>query len=258
MINIETFLNTSMGKAVSALADEMKAYDMPPVELNVIGGFALMLRGVRDPNDITDIDYVGVDLYEKFNAVSEKIGVQYGMEPGWINNDGMLVGDSMDDFEISTGELHFEHAVTIGPISINVLTEKDLLRMKLIAVDTAMTEMEATGDFARRKDFSDIDILMRSQNMTPDDVMREFGEYILCEPDTFDLIDLIYEGGVSKAIQAVDKMSDDLKAMRQAHCARGPSPYLENLMDQLMKRAEKMRLEDEDLDFSDDQNITIL
>lgn len=258
MLNLDEFRNTPMCNALTDLANELQSRNLPPVELNVIGGFALMLRGVRNPSDITDIDYVGTDLYEKFNAISNQIGLKHGMEQGWINNDGMLTGDSMEDFELSTGKLHFDHAFTIGNISINVLTERDLLRMKLIAIDTAMTEMEATGEFARRKDFADIKALMELQNLTPEKVEEEFGEYILCESDTLDLVTIIYKKGHEMAMSAIDKKSEEIKTEQQLYQTKKRSPYMENLMEQLMRRRDQIQLEESDLDFAVDENLRIL
>lgn len=146
MIDKTQLKGTPMYEALADLAKQMNKRQMPPVELNVIGGFALMLHGVRPPDGVTDIDYVGTDLSEDINRLIEEIGEKHNMESGWINKDGMAAGIGMGDFELSTGELHFIPALEVGNITINVLEEKDLLRLKIIAVDTAMTELEATGE----------------------------------------------------------------------------------------------------------------
>lgn len=195
---------TPMYEALADLAEKMNKENMPPVELNVIGGFALMLHGVRPADGVTDIDYVGTDLPEKLNRLIEEIGRAHCMEPGWINKDGMSSGISMEDFKLSTGELHFEPAITIGNIRINVLDEKDLLRLKVIAVDTAMTELEATGEFARIKDFHDIHALMKKLHMGPEDAIREYADYMICYPDTGDLLHAIANNGPDGGLDIIE------------------------------------------------------
>lgn len=213
MVSREQLEGTPMYEALKDLARKMDEKDMPPTELNVIGGFALMLHGVRPADGVTDIDYVGEDLSDGLNRLIEETGRSHGMEPGWINKDGMATGVSMSDFELSTGELHFMPALTVGNITINILEEKDLLRLKVIAVDTAMTELEATGEFARVKDFHDIHLLMDKLGIGPEDAIREYGSYMICYPDTGDIIHAIAkdgpDGGLS-VIEAKKKEFEDL------------------------------------------------
>lgn len=205
---------TPMYEALVGLAQKMNKENMPPVELNVIGGFALMLHGVRPADGVTDIDYVGDDLPEKLNALIEETGREHQMEPGWINKDGMSMGISMEDFELSTGKLHFTPAITVGNISINVLEEKDLLRLKVIAVDTAMTELEATGEFARVKDFHDIHALMEKLGMGPEDAVREYADYMICYPDTGDLIHAIANNGPDGGLDVINAKKQEFEDMQ--------------------------------------------
>lgn len=248
MLTQQEFRGTPMSDALMDLAQEMEKRQMPPATLNVIGGFAMMLRGYRQAGDITDIDYVGISLYEELNTLSHEIGLKHKMEPGWINNDGMLVGDSMESFELSTGKLHFDPALSVGRININVLDEKDLLRLKIIAADTAMTEMDATGEYARRKDFADIKTLMDTMQMTPDDIRKDFGDYILCHPDTIELVKTIYEKGPEAAAAMIDERTEAFHQNRTTN--KTPSPYVENLMDQLMSTFKKVQLSEETLAFT--------
>ena len=152
----------------------------------------------------------------------------------------------MESFELSTGKLHFDEAFTVGPVKVNVLKEKDLLRLKIIAVDTAMTELEVTGEFARRKDFADIKALMDRLHMKPAD-LDEFAEYILCRPDTDELIHTICREGPEEAIKQIDEKCKAFERRRQA-ASNARSPFLDNLMDSLMAQS-GLRLEETDLEF---------
>lgn len=204
MVEKQQLEGTPMYEALKDLAEKMNKEKMPPVELNVIGGFALMLHGVRPATGVTDIDYVGKDLSAGLNRLIEETGRAHNMEPGWINKDGMATGIAMEDFELSTGVLHFTPALTIGDITINVLEEKDLLRLKIISVDTAMTELEATGEFARIKDFHDIYELMNKMKMKPEDAIREYSDYMICYPDTGDLIHAIMNDGPDGGLSVIE------------------------------------------------------
>lgn len=223
MVNKEQLQGTPMYEALVSLAEKMNRKGTPPVELNVIGGFALMLHGVRPMDGVTDIDFVGTDLSKDLGDLIEETGREHGMEPGWINKDGMAFGIAMDDFELSTGELHFSHAIDIGNISINILDEKDLLRLKVIAVDTAMTELEATGEFARIKDFHDIHDLMEKLGMTPEDAIREYSDYMICYPDTGDLIHAIANDGPDGGLKVIEDKKKEFEEF-----ANGESPFSED------------------------------
>lgn len=89
MINKEQLSGTPMYEALVSLAEKMNEKNMPPVELNVIGGFALMLHGIRPADGVTDIDFVGTDLSNELSVMIEETGREHRMEPGWINKDGM-------------------------------------------------------------------------------------------------------------------------------------------------------------------------
>lgn len=211
MVRRQALEGTPMYEALKDLAEKMNEKNMPPVELNVIGGFALMLHGMRPTNGITDIDYVGADLSADLNHLIDEIGRSHEMEAGWINKDGMAAGMGMNDFELSTGVLHFIPALKIGNIQINILEEKDLLRLKIIAVDTAMTELEATGEFARIKDFHDIYEMMDKMNMSAEDVIREYGDYMICYPDTGDLIHAIKAEGPDGGLSVIEDKKQEFE-----------------------------------------------
>ena len=187
MINIKQITNTPMGDALSELNQKMIENNMPCIRLNVIGGFALMLHGLRPIGDQTDIDYVGSDIPEEITKIARPIGIKHHLGGDWINNDVMLSGISIEDFEFATGPLHFEDALSTDKISIAILSQEDLLRMKIISIDTANTAIQNGGDFTRLKDFPDIINLMKSQNMTLYDIQKTYEDYIIGE-DTIDLI----------------------------------------------------------------------
>lgn len=181
MINFEQHKNDPIFKALGELNNELKDKNMPPITLNVVGGFALMIHEDRNPSEYTDIDFVGYQLSKEIKEIADEVGERTGMVKGWLNNDLMLSGTTLEELEFSTGPLHFEPAHTMDKITINVLDEKDLLRLKLIAIDTAMVELENHTDFTRAKDLRDIQVLLEKLNMSPKQAIEENYEYIINE-----------------------------------------------------------------------------
>lgn len=226
---------TPMGKAIIELSQEMQKQNMPPVSINVIGGFALMMHDVRSSDCMTDIDYVGYPLSEDFDKLADKIGIKHKLGRGWINNDVMLTGNSMEDFEFATGKLHFDSSVKIGNVQINILNEEDVLRMKLIAVDTSLMAAETGGDFSRIKDLPDVDKLLKKQQINCDQIMDKYDGYILNE-NTPKIIKAYQKGGNEKVTEIVDRLSAAHKEMLKINKPYTPSPYISNLLTDLYAR----------------------
>ena len=173
MLDINEFKNGTMYQALLELDKEMSKQNMPKCELNVVGGFALMTHKIRKETELTDIDYVGFEIPTQVKELSDKIGIKHNLGKDWINNDLMLTGTSLEDLEFSTGKLHFTPAFELENIKINILEQKDLLRMKIISIDTATTAVELGGDFTRMKDFPDILKLMETTNTSYEDIKTD-------------------------------------------------------------------------------------
>ena len=179
MIDKKELRKSPMGKALLELNSELQKKNLPHITLNVIGGFALILHEKRNINDLTDIDYIGEELPDEVKQLSEKIGRKYHFASGWINNDVMASGFSMDDFMLATGQLHFEPYMDTDNITVNVLSQEDLLKLKIIAIDTSLIAIEYGGDFTRMKDLPDIIKLMRDLNITYQDINETYTDFIL-------------------------------------------------------------------------------
>jgi hypothetical protein len=227
-----------MGKALMELNKQMKEKNMPPVTLNVIGGFALMLHDIRDINSQTDIDYVGAGIPAEIHAIADPIGIKYGLGKGWINNDVMLTDISMQNFEFATGELHFEPALDMEKMKINILSEDDLLRMKIIAIDTSCTAIELGGDFTRMKDIPDILQLMERQMMNYEDVETEYEDYIN-NPQTIKIIQTYEKSGSEGVNQYIGAMqTKNLGRLTEKRTERYErSAFMTNFLSNLYEKA---------------------
>lgn len=178
---------------------DSRLYDMgaKPFELKVVGGFALLLEQIR-MNDYTDIDYVGKPLDKDVSKLVDQIGLEYGLGRGWLNNDVMMSGLDLDEFEYATGELKFNHVADLKVISLYALDKSSILRMKVIAIDTSYMAAENDGDFTRAKDFKDVKLLMESLECSMAQLKDETEEFVL-NPQIYYVIQYYNKfGGIEK------------------------------------------------------------
>lgn len=202
-------LDIKLVQILKQLDEELVRMDAKPIELNVVGGFALIMRGIREDKDaLTDIDYVGPALEKDVQEVSDRIGEENNVGAKWINNDVIFV-DSLDELELSTGRLHFEEMLKLDKITINVLDEKDLLRLKVISVDTGVMARMSGDDFTRFKDFEDIKLLMKDLNYTMFDLEMDTYEYVEEQDKTYKLIEDYIEKGRFETMKSIDNLDRD-------------------------------------------------
>lgn len=173
-------------KALEELDEILASKKVKPFELNVIGGFAMLLENIR-LSDYTDIDYIGKDLPNEIKEIIDDIGLRYGLGRGWINNDVLMSGNTLEDLEFITGKLEFETKEKFRVITINSLRLECILRMKIIAIDTSFCGFELGGDFSRVKDFEDVALLMEHLKLSYNDMVEETFDYVEC-PEIYYLI----------------------------------------------------------------------
>lgn len=242
MVSKEEFEKMPMGQALIDLGHEMKAKNMDPVDIYVVGGFAMMMHGTRSPDCMTDIDYVGSDLPDAFTRMSDRIGLKHNLGKNWINNELMLTNSSMDEFELSIGKLHFDQTYTVDDIHLHILNEEDLLRMKVIALDTTLSGVQSGEEFTRQRDFADITAMMEKQGKTCDDIASEFKDYII-NPEIIPFLKEYQEDGLERVEKSLaqyqKKYMDTLWSTRQGDRKLGQSEYISNMLDGLFQKLSK-------------------
>ena len=146
-----------INKAIFRLDEELSNLNVIPFDLKVVGGYALILSGLRQKNQITDVDYVGESFSQEVNRIINEIGREFHLGNNWINNDVLLTGESIDSLADCVGVyLKFKKAFELNVITVYRLDEHGLLAMKLNAIDTSLIGTEFQGKFTRMKDFEDI------------------------------------------------------------------------------------------------------
>ncbi len=181
--------NIALVQAVKELDRRLQEIHIQPFELNVVGGFALLLHKIRkDPSQFTDIDYIGPNLAPDIKAIICEVGNQFGLGADWINNDVLLSGSTLEDMELCTGKLHFSPAFELSTIKVNMLDKMDILRMKVIAIDTSLLGCEFGGTFTRAKDFADVAAIADELHMTTADIRKATRHYVMNPKATYTLI----------------------------------------------------------------------
>ncbi|MDY6280724.1 MAG: hypothetical protein SPL63_11475 [Roseburia faecis] len=210
MKDIKDYTNHLLFKALYLLNGKMEEHDLAPIELNVCGGFAMMANGLRDPDCRTDIDFAGKDLAYEVKALSKEVAKETGIDKDWLNNDMVLSGYSLEDFSLSTGALHFDPMFDMSKIRVNVLEPRDLLKLKMISIDTSMTAIEYGGDFTRMKDFKDVEILLKHEHLTIDEACRKYRNNLISDT-TQKILHAYEEGGEDQVIAVVHAVQDKNK-----------------------------------------------
>lgn len=67
-------------KVLDSLIDE-------PIELDAVGGFALLVRGLRSTGVTADIDIASPTFTQDVENAVEKVATQLYLPPDWLNND---------------------------------------------------------------------------------------------------------------------------------------------------------------------------
>lgn len=226
-----------MFEALEELDQELEEKGIHNLSLKVVGGFALMVNGVRPADAITDIDYIGPELSREIYNISEEVGKNNGMPEKWINNDLLLTGTTLEDLEYSTGELHFDKVKTkLKNIKLEVLCPEDLLKMKIIAIDTNLSAIEFGGDFTRAKDYPDILKLMNITKKSISDIRNKYQD-LLISAGTLQSITIFEKYGPEGIREFTKKLT---KAKLEQSLAKNTnyerSSYIENVLNNALKR----------------------
>ena len=208
LLNIDDYQDAPLFKALKELNEKLMQADTPPISLKVVGGFAMMCNETRDKSGVTDIDYIGPDLAREVEQIAEDIGRKHNLGAHWINNDILLSGSTLEDIEFSTGKLHFYPAFDLEKIAIDVLKSEDLLRMKVIAIDTSLTALDFGGEFTRTKDFADVKSLMKQLNIDISKLKELTGDYVY-DAKTYDVIEEYTYNGLEGVNVMLDRFQKE-------------------------------------------------
>ena len=208
-------VNNILGKekllyeALEELDKRFAQIGVKPFELNVIGGFALLLDTIRFSDCV---DYEGKGLPDDIRTVIDEVGAAYKLGRGWINDNIHSAGFTLEDLEMFIGALNFKHVCDLEVIRVKAIDAQELLRMKVVAIDSSCmgfsqgefrrgvsrdvsnandkprVELIYVGKLISAEDLKDTKLLMEQLGYTYQDMVNECYDYV-CDSDTFMLID---------------------------------------------------------------------
>ncbi len=197
--------------ALKDLDAQMTKENLPPVNLKVIGGFALLCHEVRKNLDAyTDIDYIGPELSARVKELSESIGIKYNLGTHWLNNDFLLTGNTLEDIEFSTGKLHFRDSYRLNRITLEILSKTDLLKLKIIAIDTALSSVGCEDALSRYKDLFDINLLVNDLGINLKQFTQKLdSQNLVINPNTYKVINTFIKYGEKEALNLIEDIREE-------------------------------------------------
>jgi hypothetical protein len=118
-------------QALSVLDEKLCEAGSEPIEIRIVGGFALILHNVRENGFTQDIDSMTRDFEPKVKALIAQTGKELGIKLGWLNADMVL--DDPEIIELIVGETNFEEYGSYEVLIVKVADLPTLLRLKIIA-----------------------------------------------------------------------------------------------------------------------------
>jgi len=192
--------NSTLFRALTDLDNELRELVKEPIELNTIGGFALILNNVRkNPDEYTDIDFVGQDFDSKIRSIIGKVGMRHNLGQNWLNNDVSAIDSSIESLELMVGEVEFKPILEMQSLKLNAARPEDILRMKVVAIDTWIMAMPENEPYTRTKDFGDIELLLKHTSKNLNTLKAETNEYVIM-PETYALIEEYLEHGHNRLV----------------------------------------------------------
>jgi len=166
-------------QALKKLDDCLEEQGIASLEIRIVGGFALIVHGIRDTGFTQDIDSMTREFAPDIKATIAKIGKEMGIKLGWLNADMVL-----DDPEIIrdiVGELVFEPYGEFKVLQVSVASLPSLLRLKLVA---AGDNLEITTDEVEfERHFEDVKALMRALDISSAQQLATVAPHIADYPE---------------------------------------------------------------------------
>jgi len=172
------------------------------IEIKSIGGYALMMYGIRDVGTTKDIDTVTKTYSKEVETAILEVAEELSLPKDWLNNDPVF--DNKPDITIEVLELHFyELRTNLKMIKLYLPNLDGLLKSKILALQDTLDRIDAGQDyFLREHDFYDIKSILKYKDITSYDQYLEVID--LFDPHTTPNLDLVNEkiktfldGGVS-------------------------------------------------------------
>ena len=118
-------------KALETLDDRLVSEGCDPVEIRIVGGFALILNDIRETGFTEDIDSMTRDFEPHVKQLIAQIGKDMGLKLGWLNADMVL--DDPEIISMIIGETNFDDYGEYQVLKVKVADMTTLLKLKIVA-----------------------------------------------------------------------------------------------------------------------------
>jgi len=147
-------------KALETLDDKLASAGCDPVEIRIVGGFALILHDIRETGFTEDIDSMTRDFEPNVKQMIAQIGKDMGLKLGWLNADMVL--DDPEIISMIIGETNFDDYGKYQVLKVKLADMTTLLKLKIVAAgDTFLVH----DDIEHERHARDLVALLKSLNI---------------------------------------------------------------------------------------------
>ncbi|MDR0514794.1 MAG: hypothetical protein LBG81_06510 [Coriobacteriaceae bacterium] len=145
-------------RALEMLDEKLYEQKADPLDIRIVGGFALIMQGIRESGFTQDIDSMTRGFSAETTRTIAQIGKELEIKLGWLNADMVL--DDPEIIEDVVGEVKFEPYGKYRVLRVSLADLPTLLRLKIVA---AGDNLEITGDRIEfERHFADVKALMKA------------------------------------------------------------------------------------------------
>ena len=147
-------------KALETLDGRLASAGCDPIEIRIVGGFALILHDIRETGFTEDIDSMTRDFDPNVKQMIAQIGKDMGLKLGWLNADMVL--DDPEIISMIIGETHFDDYGKYQVLKVKLADMTTLLKLKIVAAgDTFLVH----DDIEHERHARDLVALLKSLNI---------------------------------------------------------------------------------------------
>ena len=124
--------------ALMDLDEKFYKLNIVPFEVKIIDDFVLIDEPIVSINDRKK----NISSSDEIKGIIKEVGDLYQLNNNWFSDDMTLANKSLKDLEWITGKLTFHEKMNMAIITVNVLDFIDILRMKIITLDSIISNSE--------------------------------------------------------------------------------------------------------------------
>jgi len=170
-------------KALETLDGRLVSAGCAPVEIRIVGGFALILHDIRETGFTEDIDSMTRDFEPHVKQMIAQIGKDMGLKLGWLNADMVL--DDPEIISMIIGETNFDDYGEYQALKVKVADLTTLLKLKIVAAgDTILIH----DDIEHERHARDLVALLKSLNINSTEKLLEIAPISAEYPELLEVL----------------------------------------------------------------------